>query len=116
MRETGEEGGNKDDRGKHMEGERKAKPGEFLRLTNVAEDKRGTRVGKTQELVCAGAEETKHGTAYSGTENEKAKRQLEPQAPSDDLELDRPPGSGEDSGQPKNHRHAECSGNTSPDH
>src|SRR5258708_36647014 len=103
MRETGEEGGNKDDRGKHMEGERKAKPGEFLRLTNVAEDKRGTRAGKPQELVCAGAEETKHGTAYSGTENAKAKRQLQPAAPSDGLELDGPPDSAHEPGCPHNH-------------
>ena len=82
-----EERGNKNDRGQHLEGKRKAKTGEFLGQAEVAENKRGPRVGKAQQLVRAGAKESKHRTAHAGTQNEETKRQLKAEAPGDGLEL-----------------------------
>src|SRR5216684_3755786 len=59
MIENREEGGNEHDCGKHLEGKRKAKAGDFLWQTNIAEHERGARVGKTQQLICTGTQEAK---------------------------------------------------------
>src|SRR5713226_1202143 len=82
-------------------------------LTKLTENKSGADVGKAQEFrrVLAGLlEEPAPGVR---AQHKEAKDQLEPETPSDGLELDRAAIGGEQPRQAQNHGHAEYSGEAS---
>src|SRR6267154_5457060 len=54
--DLGEKRGDEDDRGKHLEGERKTEAREFFRQAEIAENKSGACVGEAEKLVGSGAE------------------------------------------------------------
>ncbi len=106
----GEESGDEDDRGKHLEGERKTEAREFFRQAEIAENKSGACVGEAEKLVRSGAEKAEDFTAERRAKDEVAKRELQAEAPQDCLQLDGLPRGGKKIRSGKDDQHAEDCG------